>query len=183
VTTTVTASVTRYVLGIDLGTSSLKVLLLREDGVVCGSVTRGYPIDGPKPGWAEQNPEAWWVAAREAIQALTQEDKQVAAICVGGQMHGTVLLDQTGTLLRPAIIWPDQRAGAEAAEAEASLAEANLLPRLGGGVSTGFMLASLLWCRRHEQDTWARVDTAVVPKDYLRYRLTGVLAAEGISNN
>ncbi len=173
-----TSSATRYVLGIDLGTSSLKAVLVREDGVVCGSATRGYSIDAPRPGWAEQDPEAWWRAACQAIQALVQEGGPIAAICVGGQMHGTVLLDQAGALLRPAIIWPDQRAGAEAAEAEAALASAGLLPRLGGGISTGFMLASLLWCRRYEQEMWARVDTAVVPKDYLRYRLTGVLAAE-----
>ncbi len=173
-----TSSVTRYVLGIDLGTSSLKAVLLREDGVVRGSVTRGYPIDVPKPGWAEQDPEAWWNAACQAIQALLREGQAVTAICVGGQMHGTVLLDQAGVLLRPAIIWPDQRAGLEAAEAEAALAAADLLPRLGGGVSTGFMLASLLWCRRYEQETWARTATALVPKDYLRYRLTGRLAAE-----
>jgi xylulokinase len=178
VNSTVTSSTPRYVLGIDLGTSSLKAVLVREDGVVCGSITRGYPIDVPIPGWAEQDPEAWWSAACEAIQDLRHEGRPVVAICVGGQMHGTVLLDQAGALLRPAIIWPDQRAGAEAAEAEAALAEAGLLPRLGGGVSTGFMLASLLWCRRHEQETWAYVVTALVPKDYLRYRLTGVLASE-----
>src|SRR6185312_8183600 len=105
-----TSSATRYVLGIDLGTSSLKAVLVREDGAVCGSVTRAYPIDVPRPGWAEQDPEAWWGAAREAIQELTAEAPPVAAICVGGQMHGTVLLDREGALVRPAIIWPDQRA-------------------------------------------------------------------------
>src|SRR6185312_10946944 len=107
-----TSSATRYVLGIDLGTSSLKAVLVREDGAVCGSVTRGYPIDTPNPGWAEQDPEAWWGAAYEAIRTLTQNGGNVTALCVGGQMHGTVLLDRAGALLRPAIIWPDQRAGA-----------------------------------------------------------------------
>ncbi|MGH2344250.1 MAG: xylulokinase, partial [Chloroflexota bacterium] len=172
------SSAARFVLGIDLGTSSLKAVLLGEDGTIAGTATRAYPIDVPRLGWAEQDPEAWWGAAREAIQELTAEAPRIKAICVGGQMHGTVLLDREGALVRPAIIWPDQRAGEEAAEAEAALAEAELLPRLGGGVSPGFMAASLLWCRRHEPEQWARAAVALLPKDYLRYRLTGVLASE-----
>jgi xylulokinase len=88
------------------------------------------------------------------------------------------VLDSDGTLLRPAIIWPDGRAAVEAAEAEAALARRDLLPRLGGGVSPGFMAATLLWCRRHEPDLWRRVAVALLPKDYLRYRLTGILASE-----
>ncbi|HWE61264.1 MAG TPA: FGGY family carbohydrate kinase [Chloroflexota bacterium] len=172
----------RCVLGIDLGTSSLKAVLLREDGTVVGSATRSYPIDVPQPGWAEQDPEQWWGAACAATRALLEQAAappgQVVAICAGGQMHGTVLLDREGGLVRPAIIWPDQRAGQEAGEADAALQDAALLPRLGGGVSPGFMLASLLWCRRHEPDRWTRVATALLPKDYLRYRLTGIPASE-----
>jgi xylulokinase len=171
-----------YTLGIDLGTSSLKVLLLRVDGTTIGSATRGYPISGPKPGWAEQDPMHWWEACSEAIRSLLAEYGVVGNACVaigiGGQMHGTVLLDTGGSPLRPAIIWPDQRAVREAAEAEAALVAYGLLARLGGGVSPGFMLATLLWLRRHEPDTWARAHTALLPKDYLRYRLTGVLSGE-----
>jgi xylulokinase len=172
----------RHVLGIDLGTSSLKAVLLREDGAVAASATRGYPISVPRPGWAEQDPEDWWRAASDTIRELLRQaavrPRQVVTVCAGGQMHGTVLLDRHGTPVRAAIIWPDQRAGEEAREAENTLEARGLLPRLGGGVSPGFMLASLPWCRRHEPDAWERAVTVLLPKDYLRYRLTGVLAAE-----
>jgi xylulokinase len=172
----------RYVLGLDLGTSSLKAVLLDEDGVVVAATSRAYAIQAPRPGWAEQEPADWWDACRAAIGDLLKGTgiggDRVAAVAVGGQMHGTVLLDAAGALLRPAIIWPDGRAAAEAAEAEAILAARGLLPRLGGGVSPGFMLASLLWCREHEPEIWRRAVTALLPKDYLRYRLTGVLAGD-----
>lgn len=172
----------RHSLGIDLGTSSLKVVLLREGGSPVAAATRSYPIQVPQPGWAEQSPDAWWEAACQAIRAVLAEGgaapETVAAVCVGGQMHGTVLLDSRHTLLRSAIIWPDQRAGAEAAKAEALLEAAALLPRLGGGVAAGFMLASLLWVRAHEPDLWGHAAVALLPKDYLRFRLTGVLASE-----
>ena len=172
----------RYVLGLDLGTSSAKALLLREDGIVAASASQRYPIDVPRQGWAEQDPEAWWRATRAAVRSAIVASQEpvsvVSAIAVGGQMHGTVLLDEHGALLRPAIIWPDQRATHEAASLESALAGQGLLASLGGGVSPGFMLASLAWCRAHEPQLWERLATALAPKDYLRYRLTDVLAAE-----
>ncbi|HVA88341.1 MAG TPA: xylulokinase [Chloroflexota bacterium] len=172
----------RHGLGIDLGTSSLKALLLDEEGRLVATASRSYPIAVPQPGWAEQDPEHWWNACGQTIgEILTRtgiSDDQVEAVAVTGQMHGTVLLDEAGSPLRPAIIWPDQRAASEAREAEAALAARDLLARLGGGVTAGFMLASLLWGRAHEPELWRRVRTALLPKDYLRYRLTGVLAGE-----
>jgi xylulokinase len=171
----------RCVLGIDLGTSSLKAVALAEDGTVRAAPAFSYPIRVPHPGWAEQDPEGWWAAARGAIGALLDggiAPDDVAALAVGGQMHGTVLLDEAGTSVRPAIIWPDSRTGAEAARAEAALAAQGLIPRLGGGVAAGFMLASLLWLRDHEPDAWRRAARALLPKDYLRFRLTGAVAAE-----
>jgi xylulokinase len=171
----------RYVLGIDLGTSSLKAVALTDDGTGRAAPTLSYPIRVPHPGWAEQDPEDWWEAARSAIRALLDGGMAadaVAALAVGGQMHGTVLLDETGAPVRPAIIWPDSRTGAEAARAEEALALLGLIPRLGGGVAAGFMLASLLWIREHEPDTWRHVARVLLPKDYLRFRLTGIIAAE-----
>jgi xylulokinase len=172
----------RYVVGLDLGTSSLKAVLLDERGIIAGSATRSYAIQSPHAGWAEQNPEHWWQACRGAITTLLRETaitgESVVALAVGGQMHGTVLLDAGGNVLRPAIIWPDSRAIAEARDAEASLAQQGLLHTLGGGISPGFMLASLPWCRAHEPELWTRVATALLPKDYLRYRLTGGLASD-----
>lgn len=172
----------RYVIGIDLGTSSVKVLLLGANGAVAASASRDYLIHAPRPGWAEQAPDDWWAATRGAVQAVragtTGGAPEVAAVGIGGQMHGTVLLDDGGAPLRPAIIWPDTRAVAEAAEAERLLSARGLIPLLGGGVSPGFMLSSLLWYRCHEPELWNRAATALLPKDYLRYRLTGVLGSE-----
>ncbi len=172
----------RYVLGIDLGTSSLKAVLLGEDGNIAANATRAYEILSPQPGWAEQNPEHWWQACCTAVHALLETASttgdRVLAVAVGGQMHSTVLLDDAGELLRPAIIWPDRRSVDEARETEAILSARGLLRRLGGGVSSGFMLASLRWCREHEPDLWTRAATALLPKDYLRYRLTSVAAGD-----
>lgn len=200
----------RYVLGLDLGTSSLKAVLLREDGRVASAATQGYPIDVPRPGWAEQNPDAWWAALCAAVPAVLRaastgavtlgtasvtvpraddgaipqaesaivRASDVVAVALGGQMHGTVMLDERGAPLRPAIIWPDQRAADEAAAANEALAARDQIARLGGSVSPGFMLSSLLWLRRHEPALWARAATALLPKDYLRYRLTGEISGE-----
>lgn len=172
----------RHVMGIDLGTSSLKAVLLREDGTVAATAAHAYPIAVPRPGWAEQSPDDWWQAARAAIATLLHGDSAgadtISAIAVGGQMHGTVLLDRTGVPLRPAVIWPDQRTVAEAHSAEQALDARGLLERLGGGVAAGFMLATLLWCRAHEPTLWRHAALALLPKDYLRYRFTGVAAAE-----
>src|SRR5579875_2495193 len=155
-----TARGARYVLGLDLGTSSLKAVLLCEDGTLAARATYDYPILVPHSGWAEQHPDDWWCATCSAIHALLVETgippAQVVAVCPGGQMHGTVLLDRAGMPLRPAMIWPDQRTGAQAQQAEETLQAGGLIPRLGGGVATGFQLASLLWCRQHEPETWAR---------------------------
>ncbi len=172
----------RYVVGLDLGTSSLKAVLLDERGAVAASATRSYTIQNPRAGWAEQNPEHWWQACRGATLALLSEaaiaGDNVVALAVGGQMHGTVLLDANGGVLRPAIIWADSRTITEARDVGATLAGLGLLAKLGGGVSPGFMLTSLVWCRTHEPELWKRVATALLPKDYLRYRLTGALASD-----
>jgi xylulokinase len=172
----------RYTIGIDLGTSSVKAALLGEDGVVAATASHDYPILAPRPDWAEQDPDDWWDATCAALRAaLTQAGaapRDVAAVAVGGQMHGTVLLDEAGRLVRPAIIWPDGRAVAEAARAHSALEARGLVARLGGGVSPGFMLASLLWLRDHEPALWDQAPTALLPKDYLRYRLTGARGAE-----
>jgi len=172
----------RHVVGVDLGTSSVKVVVLREDGVVIGSAAQAYPLSTPHPGWAEQDPHAWWSAfcsaVRDLLDRVSLPADSIQAMAMGGQMHGLALLDARGDPLCPAIIWPDQRSAEEAEDIERRLAGHDLLRTLGGGVSPGFMLASLAWRRAHQPELWARAATALLPKDYLRYRVTGVLASD-----
>jgi len=171
-----------YVLGLDLGTSSLKALLLRDDGAITASASRGYAITAPQPGYAEQSPDTWWTALCEATRAVLAQagvqDSAVHAIGLSGQMHGTVCLGSSARLLRPAIIWSDHRSVEEAAQADHILSQKGLTARLGGGVAPGFMAATLLWLRAHEQDVWSRLRTVLLPKDYLRWRLAGELGTD-----
>jgi len=165
-------------LGIDLGTSAAKAVLLDEAGRTLASATASYPIASPLPGWAEQDPQQWWDAVCAAVRALRQGAGGPAlaalrGIGLSGQMHGTVALDDAGRPLRPAIIWADARAAAEAATLDAAWRASGLSLRLGGPVAPGFMAATLAWLRVHEPDTWARMACCVLPKDALRLRLVG----------
>ena len=161
--------------GIDLGTSAVKVLVLDAAGMVIGRGEASYPVDRPRPGWAEQDPGAWWaatgVACRAAIAGL--DPRRVAAVGVTGQMHGTVLLDAAGRPVRPAIIWMDQRSTAEVAEITATVGRDRLIGITGSPLVTGFQAASVAWCRRHDPHTWDRVRRIALPKDALRLRMTG----------
>ena len=171
-----------YLLGLDLGTSSLKAAIIDPDGHLLGVAAGDYPIDQPLPGWAEQDPEAWWQAAcratRRALEQAAIPGEEVAAIGLSGQMHGTVLVGPDGLPTRPAIIWPDQRSSAEVVRALQAVG----LPRLGrlaaNRLATGFTAASLLWLSGHEPDLLAAADKVLLPKDYLRLRLTGEVATD-----
>lgn len=172
-------------LGIDLGTSSVKVLLVDLEGKVAGSGSAEYPIHSPAPGFAEQEPEEWWQAVVAAVRQATgvaapaiMETPKVAAIGLSGQMHGTVLLDKGGHLLMPAVIWPDQRSGAQVAELTQALGREELIRTSGSPVATGFMAATLLWLRRNRPDLWVNLGTGLLPKDWLRRRLTGEVASD-----
>lgn len=167
-------------LGIDLGTGSVKALVVDETGRTLGSGSAPYPLRHPHPGWAEQAPEEWWrgaaAAARMALDRAA--NPPIAAIGLSGQMHGTVLLDSAGRELRPAIIWADTRGAAEAVEITARIGKERLIEIAGSPLAAGFQAASIAWVRRHEPDVWARTRTVLLPKDYLRWRLTGQLVAE-----
>lgn len=171
-----------YLLGIDIGTSGAKAVLIDPDGCILGLAGEDYPIDQPLPGWAEQDPEAWWQAACRAVQGALAEARiggqEVAACGLSGQMHGTVLLDPQGRPVRPAIIWPDQRSEAEVERVCRDVG----LPRLGrlaaNRLAVGFTAASLLWLLSHEPEALAASDKVVLPKDYLRLRLTGQVATD-----
>lgn len=164
-------------LSLDLGTGSLKALLLDADGQVRGEASRPYPVAAPHPGWAESNPEDWWQAAAEATQAVVGAlSNRVAAIGLSGQMHGVVLSDAEGQPLRPAILWADSRAVQELKTLQ-TLPE-QLLLRLANPLVVGMAAPSLLWLKKNEPQSYAGARWALQPKDWLRLRLTGLAASE-----
>lgn len=166
-------------LGIDVGTSGLKALLVDRDGNVRGRGLAEYPLHIPQPLWAEQDPDDWWAATATAVRAAVQQVGGVGAIrAVGltGQMHGSVFLDEDGRVIRPAILWCDQRTEAECHEIEERVP--NLVQITCNPALTGFTAPKVLWLRNHEPASYARVRRVLLPKDFLRYRLTGIAAAE-----
>lgn len=164
-------------LGIDLGTSSVKVLLTTETGCLLGRGSAEYPIYRPQPGWAEQHPDDWWQAIVAAVhQALAAAgDVSISGVGLSGQMHGAVLLDEAGQLLAPAIIWPDQRSQRQVQEITGLVGAERLIELTGSPVATGFQAATLRWIQQEQPDLWQRVHIVLPPKDYLRYLLTGDL--------
>ncbi len=164
-------------LGLDLGTGSVKALLLAQDGAVLGEGSAGYPVRSPRSGWAESSPEDWWNAVVAATRdAVGGRGEGVAALGLSGQMHGVVLSDGGGRPLRPAVLWADSRSGAEL-DVYRGLDE-ELRRGLANPPAVGMAGPSLLWLRRNEPDVYASARWALQPKDWLRLRLTGGAAAE-----
>ncbi len=163
--------------GIDLGTSSVKCVVIDARGKLLGVAAREYGVDTPRPGWAEQDPETWVTAAldatRQAVVAASVAPEDVVGIGLSGQMHGMVCLDAAGRPLRPAIIWADQRSAAQVARVEREIGPAQLGAWTGNPLATGFMLASWLWLHDEEPEIARNTTTLLLAKDYLRYRLTG----------
>lgn len=168
-------------LGIDLGTSSVKILLLAEDGKVLQTISKDYPVHYPKAGWAEQNPEDWWSATREGIRELLQMTavaaRAVTGIGLSGQMHGMVLLDNGNCVLMPALLWCDQRTQDECDEIAAKLGP-KLSEYTGNKALTGFTAPKVLWVRRNRPEIFRRIAHVLLPKDYIRWRLTGDYATD-----
>jgi xylulokinase len=156
--------------GLDVGTTGVKALALSPEGDVLARAEESYELSTPHPGWAEQDPEDWWRAAERALAALGGEP---AAIGLSGQMHGLVVLDDRDRVLRPAILWNDQRTEAECVEIEERVGLTRLIQLTGNRALTGFTAPKLLWLRRHEPTTYAQVAHVLLPKDYVRLRLTG----------
>ena len=156
--------------GLDVGTTGVKALALSPEGDVLARAEESYGLSTPHPGWAEQDPEDWWRAAERALAALGGEP---TAIGLSGQMHGLVVLDDRDRVLRPAILWNDQRTEAECVEIEERVGLARLIQLTGNRALTGFTAPKLLWLRRHEPTTYAQVAHVLLPKDYVRLRLTG----------
>ena len=171
-----------YSLGIDAGTSGLKALVVDASGAIAGQATATYTLRTPRTGWVEADPEEWWDAlcnaTRQALQAAGIAPSRVGGIGFSGQMHTLVLLDQDARPVRPAICWADTRGSAERAEIEACVGRERLIAWTGNAAVTAFTATKLLWVRRHEPDIWARARLALLPKDYLRLRLTGVVRTD-----
>jgi xylulokinase len=169
-------------LGVDASTTATKALLMRADGRVLGVASSKYTYEIPRPMWTEQDPQLWWQAAAASIRqvlARTRADPaDVAGIGLTGQMHGLVLLDAAGEVLRPAILWNDQRTGAECDEMRRRVGRERLIQITGNDALAGFTAPKILWVRNHEPEVFARVDKILLPKDYVRFKLTGEVATD-----
>ena len=165
-----------YYVGIDLGTSACKLLLVDGEGTVFSEVTKEYPLSFPRPGWSEQSPEDWWNAVTEGIPELLRgfDTAQVAGIGAGGQMHGLVALDGHGEVIRPAILWNDGRTAKEVDYLNNEIGRKKLSRCTGNIAFAGFTAPKLLWMREHEPDLFAKIRKVMLPKDYINYKLTGV---------
>jgi xylulokinase len=170
------------VLGIDASTTAVKALLVDEAGAVRGVGTSEYDFSVPRPLWSEQQPALWWdgtIAAIRSVLATTGvSGAEVAAVGLTGQMHGAVLLDASGDVLRPAILWNDQRTGAECDAIRRAVGPERLIAITGNDALTGFTAPKLVWVRDHEPNVWRRVAHVLLPKDYVRLRLTGDYAVD-----
>ena len=163
-------------IGLDVGTTGVKAVAVAPDGQVVARAERGYPLSTPHAGWSEQDPEDWWRAAEAALADLGP--LEIAGIGLSGQMHGLVALDDHDRVLRPAILWNDQRTGAECVEIEKRVGLERLIALTGNRALTGFTAPKLLWLRRHEPDVYSRIHRVLLPKDYVRLRLTGEWAMD-----
>jgi xylulokinase len=170
-------------LGIDLGTSGTKSLVCRVDGTILATATAEHPISHPQPGWSEQNPADWWSSAiqstRDALAKSGVKGSEVKGIGLSGQMHGSVFLESSHTVLRPALLWNDQRTQKQCEAIEAAAGgRAALIQMVSNPAFTGFTAPKILWLRDHEPQHFAKLKHVLLPKDYLRLRLTGELASE-----
>src|SRR5712691_5137229 len=173
----------QYVLGIDIGTGGTRALIMDEKGKILASATEEHePFASPKIGWAEQRPEDWWRAAglaiRKALALGKLRGEQIACVGFSGQMHGAVMLDGSGEVVRPALIWCDVRTGKQCKELTARVGAEQLIRLTCNPALANFTVTKLLWTRENEPENWKRVRSVLLPKDYVRFRLTGEKATD-----
>ena len=169
-----------YYIGIDLGTSAVKLLMMDEKGHIAKIVNKEYPIEFPHPGWSQQNPEDWYEKSVEGLKELTADidPKQVAGISFGGQMHGLVILDGKDQVIRPAILWNDGRTVKETDYLNHVIGKDKLSEYTANIAFAGFTAPKLLWVKANEPENFARIKKIMLPKDYLAYRLTGTFCTD-----
>jgi len=172
----------RYFIGIDSSTTATKALLIDEQGDVVAVAATEYGYDTPRPLWSEQDPELWWTGTAQSIRSVMADAgikaDDVHGIGLTGQMHGLVLLDEAGQVLRPAILWNDQRTGAQCDEIRRRLGKHKLIEITGNDALTGFTAPKILWVQENEPEVWQRTRHILLPKDYVRYKLTGAYAID-----
>jgi xylulokinase len=171
-----------YLIGIDVGTTGTKTLLINDTGEVVASVTSEYPMYTPRPLWAEQDPEDWWRATvfstRQVLQQSGIDPAEIAGIGLTGQMHGMVMLDAAGQVLRPCIMWNDQRTASQCEWIMNTVGRQRFLDLTLNRALPGFTAPKIIWTRENEPEVYSRAAKVLLPKDYIRYRLTGVYATE-----
>lgn len=165
-----------YYIGIDLGTSAVKLLLMAGDGTIVKSVSKEYPISFPRPGWSEQDPEDWYENTQEGLVELLHgiDKSQVAGIGFGGQMHGLVVLDEDDRVIRPTILWNDGRTAEETDYLNEKIGKEKLSEYTANIAFAGFTAPKILWMKKHEPENYRQIHKIMLPKDYIAYRLTGV---------
>ncbi|MDD3920816.1 MAG: FGGY family carbohydrate kinase, partial [Eubacteriales bacterium] len=171
-----------YLIGIDLGTSGTKTVLFDAAGTVVASASREYPMYQPQNGWAEQDPADWWHAAVDTLAEVVKKSgaapKDIAGIGISGQMHGLVMLDENGEVLRKSIIWCDGRTSAQCRYITETIGRERLIEITANPALTGFTAGKILWVRDNEPEVYNKCRHMMLPKDYVRYMLTGVFATE-----
>ena len=169
-------------IGIDTSTTSTKAIVIDEKGAILGVSSSEYPFETPHPLWSEQEPDLWWHAARESIRNCIQkagiEPFQVKGIGLTGQMHGLVILDEAGKVLRPSILWNDQRTQKQCDDIRRVIGKQEFIRITGNDALTGFTAPKILWVRDEEPGIYAKIRHVLLPKDYLRYKLTGEFAVD-----
>ncbi len=165
--------------GVDVGTSGTRALAVTIEGELVAEATRPHELLTPRPGWTEQQPAEWWEACKGVLREVAATvGEEIVGLGVTGQMHGSVFLDGAGAVIRPALLWNDQRTSGECNEITSRVGEARLLELAGNPALTGFQAPKVLWLARNEPDAYARVESVLLPKDYVRFELTGERATD-----
>ena len=172
----------RYLVGIDIGTSGTKTILIDEAGTVLARAVKEYPLYTPQPQWSEQDPDDWWDASASTVKEVLEKSRvdvrQIAGVGLSGQMHGSVFLDEAGKPIRRALLWNDQRTSAQCAWITQTVGAQRVMELISNPVLTGFTAGKIIWLRDNEPESYARVCKVLLPKDYVRFCLTGEYATE-----